>query len=63
VKTIIYHDFVSGLPADDLYRALLWHVVYKPFWNDGTVNSGGPSWEWASLSQRVGWPDYGLQQQ
>jgi hypothetical protein len=51
-------DLVAGLPANDLHCALLWHAVYKPFWNDKAANSGGPSWSWASLSQRVGWPDY-----
>jgi hypothetical protein len=33
-------DLVSGIPADNLYSALLWYVVYKPSWNNATINSG-----------------------
>jgi len=50
-------SFLWGVPKDDLVRGLLWHAVYKPFWNENAKHSG-PTWSWASLSQRVGWPDY-----
>jgi hypothetical protein len=52
-------DFLWGIPRDDLLRGLLWHAVYKPFWNERAEHSPmAPSWSWVSLNQQVGWPDY-----
>lgn len=48
-----------GIPRNYLIRGLLWHAVYKPFWNEEAKHSpSAPTWSWSSLSQRVGWPNY-----
>lgn len=52
-------EILWGIPRDDLPHGLLWHAVYKPFWNESARHSpAAQSWSWVSLNQRVGWPEY-----